>query len=336
MGKQRNKEIDILRGLAAILMILGHSFIVYPVDISSVPWCHWTGHFIYTFHMELFFVLAGTVYHCSNYKYFISKKAKRILVPYLFFGIISLFLKAFGGSAINGNESLTEGITKLLFHGGNYWFLYVLFILFAIYPWLEKLFKERKIEMGVCLAVLIIRQFTGITHVFALSTLLYYIPYFMTGRILADKILQTRGGIANISKRTICITLISGVSVYCLIDLLEIKRGTDFGSILSFIRSMAIITVLYIIVCLILNNRAREDGLFYNIISDCGKYSLQLYLFNGFLLTALRIIICNLFHVTTPIIIVGGIWIGNLAITLVLCKYVLQKIPVLNVLLGLR
>lgn len=193
MGKQRIKEVDILRGMAAILMILGHSFIVYPVDISTVPWCHWVGHFIYTFHMELFFVLAGAVYYCSDYSRFMKKKIKRILVPYLSFGIITLHLKAFGGSAINGNESVTEGVIKLLFHGGNYWFLYVLFILFTIYPWIEKLCYNWKIETAVALAALVIRQFTEITHVFAISTLLYYIPYFVAGKILASKILFAGG-----------------------------------------------------------------------------------------------------------------------------------------------
>ena len=57
----RNEKVDILRGIAAVLMVLGHSFIVYPINISEVPWCAAVSHFIYTFHMELFFILAGVV-----------------------------------------------------------------------------------------------------------------------------------------------------------------------------------------------------------------------------------------------------------------------------------
>ena len=52
---ERVKEIDYLRGIAAILMILGHSFIVYPIDISEGACCKAIQHWIYTFHMELFF-----------------------------------------------------------------------------------------------------------------------------------------------------------------------------------------------------------------------------------------------------------------------------------------
>ncbi|MCC8081983.1 MAG: acyltransferase family protein, partial [Lachnospiraceae bacterium] len=93
-GKKRIDEVDMLRGIAAVLMILGHSFIEYPVNISNIPWCTALGHFIYTFHMELFFVLAGVVYSCKNYKTFIRRKAERIAVPYIFFGAVALLLRA--------------------------------------------------------------------------------------------------------------------------------------------------------------------------------------------------------------------------------------------------
>ena len=334
MPKQRIGEIDILRGIAAILMILGHSFIVYPVDISQIPWCHYTGHFIYTFHMELFFVLAGAVYYCSDYKKFMVKKVKRILVPYIFFGIITLLLKAFGGAAINGVESTGEGIIKFLFRGGNYWFLYVLFILFAIYPWIEKLLKTWQAEAIFALAVLILRQFTIVTDYLAIRNVLYYLPYFVAGRLLFHRIYK-EGNTSHISNRTRLGVLLIGLVVFLFIDQSEIRSGIEFGPILSFIRAMAIIAVLYILVEILARRNGRQ-GIVYKFIQDCGKYSLQLYLFNGFLLTALRIIICTLLHITTPVIIVAGIWIGNLVITLIACKIIIPRIPVVRDLCGLR
>lgn len=33
----RIEEVDILRDYAAVMMILDHSFIVYPINISVVP-----------------------------------------------------------------------------------------------------------------------------------------------------------------------------------------------------------------------------------------------------------------------------------------------------------
>ena len=133
LSGKRNEEIDILRGFAAICMILGHSILRYPIDLTCIPWCSVLEHWIFTFHMELFFLIAGICYRCFDYKGFIKKKFNRIMVPYLFFGILSLFLKAFGGSAVNRSESIGSGVTKLFFYGGNYWFLYVIFLIFLIF-----------------------------------------------------------------------------------------------------------------------------------------------------------------------------------------------------------
>lgn len=117
--RTRNQNVDLLRGIAAVLMVLGHSFIVYPVNISEVHWCAAIRHFIYTFHMELFFILSGFVYCCTNYKDFLRRKVERIAIPYFVFGIGAMVLRAFGGTTINGIEPINEGMKKLFFAGGG-------------------------------------------------------------------------------------------------------------------------------------------------------------------------------------------------------------------------
>ena len=333
MAKKRIVEVDILRGIAAILMILGHSFIQYPVNIEQIPWCFYLRHFIYTFHMELFFVLAGVVYHCTDYKAFIQKKIKRILIPYAFFGVVTLLLKAFGGSAINGNETVKEGLIKFVFHGGNYWFLYVLFIVFAIYPFLEKLCQNRiEYEIAFGIGILIIREITNVTWVLNISGVLHYLPFFILGRAVA-KLFIAKQIKDDMSSRMRIIIVLSSCCLYLAIDSFELIRNTEVGMILSFIRATCVMSILYFIVHSIC--RKCCNGAIDRLVTDCGKYSLQLYLFNAFLLTALRIIICNMLHISSPFIIVGGIWIGNIAITLLACKKVIPHIPILRDLCGL-
>ena len=75
----------------------------------------------------------------------------------------------------------------------------------------------------------------------------------------------------------------------------------------------------------------RLHGLFV----DCSKYSLQIYLFNGYLLTVIRILFCQVLGVTAPLPIVLGIWIGDISISLLACKVILPRIPVLRDLCGL-
>lgn len=167
-------------------MILGHSFIVYPVNIASVPWCTAIDHFIYTFHMELFFILAGYVYHCIGYKSYIRGKIERIVLPYFVFGIGAMLLRAYGGTAINGTEPIGEGIIKLLFRGGGYWFLYVSFVIFTAYPLLDYvLSKSIAIEIAFCGLILIADQYVKVSDFLALDTVKHYLPYFVIGHIMA-------------------------------------------------------------------------------------------------------------------------------------------------------
>lgn len=72
---ERQVEIDILRGIAILLVLLGH----------MIPW-EGIGHtFIYSFHAPLFFFLSGYLVHkeIENPFVVIHKSAKRLLVPYI-------------------------------------------------------------------------------------------------------------------------------------------------------------------------------------------------------------------------------------------------------------
>lgn len=53
------REIDILRGIAIIMVFLGHAVIVYPINLENVAWCRGLVAFISAVHMPLFFVVAG-------------------------------------------------------------------------------------------------------------------------------------------------------------------------------------------------------------------------------------------------------------------------------------
>lgn len=330
---RRNRVIDLLRGVAAALMILGHAFIVYPVNIAEVPWCAAIEHFIYTFHMELFFLLAGVVYSCRNYASFISKKVRRILIPYVFFGVLTMLMRAFGGSAVNGVEPLGEGIYKLVFQGGGYWFLYVLFLIFAVYPWIERVCRGLLKEGAVGLVCLAVDTLFILPNIVQLSGIVKYLPYFICGRIVSRAVLRDR----LISGKNRWWIAIAALCLYAGLDYLETAFG-ELIAALHFIRAVAIITVLYVLLCSFAADPHPGKGkrLLCSFLTDSSRYSLQLYLFNGYLLTASRIVMCSLLHITNPLILVPGIWIVNMAGTLIACKWILPRIPVVKQLCGLE
>lgn len=74
----RNYSIDIAKGLGIFLVVFGHNTVVFPVVFKL----------IYSFHMPLFFFLAG-IFHKKNesLSYMIKSKAKRLITPYVFFSL---------------------------------------------------------------------------------------------------------------------------------------------------------------------------------------------------------------------------------------------------------
>jgi fucose 4-O-acetylase-like acetyltransferase len=150
-ANNRLKWLDILRGLATVLVVIGHS----EIGIFSK--------YIYWFHMPLFFALSGFLYKAlkdnSDIKSFIRRRTHRLLIPYftyltfifLFvqlpillshntdsFNICKNFFIVFlvGGRAIGG-----------LF--GVYWFFTCLLVTQLTFAIIHTSIKQKKIQLLV-------------------------------------------------------------------------------------------------------------------------------------------------------------------------------------------
>lgn len=71
---ERNLNIDIMKALGIILVILGHTY--------------YNSNSIYLFHMPLFFILSGATLTYTK-KYSINKKLRSLIIPYFTFSILS-------------------------------------------------------------------------------------------------------------------------------------------------------------------------------------------------------------------------------------------------------
>ncbi len=113
-ASERNNWIDISKGIAIILMVLGH---------SSLP--HFMGSFIYAFHMPLFFIASGYTTHWGKYtfKEFLKRKVNTLLIPFFVYSAIVLFLMSY-----HSWMSLDEWLTRGWSNGYALWFIPVLFI----------------------------------------------------------------------------------------------------------------------------------------------------------------------------------------------------------------
>lgn len=95
--KSRTVHMDIARGLAVLLVVIGHMRTLVPSYVF-----YW----INSFHMPFFFFISGYFYKGINsgteFKNYGYKKLKTILVPYLAYSIIFAGINAIssGGYSI--------------------------------------------------------------------------------------------------------------------------------------------------------------------------------------------------------------------------------------------
>lgn len=184
---KRNPTIDIMRGFAICLMVLGH---------TDVPYVK----FIYLFHMPFFFFISGWLFNSNdvtafdNLKQYILKKIKTLWLPFFIFnGILTVLNNVFVGLDIyTMNPMFTDLVTgennrlirkmsfaktgiqliKNFFFGGESqlggasWFLRALFIIVVLNAILTFLLCKASIRLkrtGYCFCVCMIMLFTQFT-----------------------------------------------------------------------------------------------------------------------------------------------------------------------------
>lgn len=129
MMKRRNHAIDIMKGIAILCVILGH--------IDYLPYVG--KKLIFSFHMPLFFIVAGYFYKpVNNYRAKLNKDFKRLILPYIATGgVLCMYSFVVHFLLRSDHENAYLTFYALLFptglHGiinANSWPIWFLFALF--------------------------------------------------------------------------------------------------------------------------------------------------------------------------------------------------------------
>ncbi len=144
----KRKDINVLYSIGAILAVFGHS---HPNNWSSFAGTvfYHTIVFIYTFHMPLFFVIAGILLYNSksirikSFSQFIKEKAFKLLTPYVVLSAIFLIPKGYVEHGSLGFLSFEFIVKSFLIPRqniwGHFWFLPTLFICYFVLGGCKKL-----------------------------------------------------------------------------------------------------------------------------------------------------------------------------------------------------
>ncbi len=328
-GKKRILTYDYLRGFAIILMVVGHSIIVYPVNINAIPWCNVVYKWIYTFHMPLLFFVSGCVYKFGDYKSYMSKKVNRILVPYIFFGLIIDILHSMGSSLVN-KQSDFHNILPNLFLGRSNWFLFTILMIFITFPFINKIIKSNKGILVAALVIMICVPSFLFPKVFQLRNYIHYLPFFMIGVYAKSFFKKAHTRSFLLTTAAVCFVLHS----------IAFWITKDVGEPLFSLLNLKAVLMIACLSCIFLDydqHVIRKSQLVekpLSFVQECSVFSLQIYLFNGFWLVLGRTIFCSYLHLTSPLAIIILLTVFNLSISYLICKFILPKSNILNWLCG--
>ena len=131
---KRYMWVDAAKGIGITLVVIGH-VLRGLVSSNLLAWsdaARFADHWIYSFHMPLFFFLSGLFLIRSTkkpWKDFAIEKVRTLAYPYFVWSIIALSIASLLGSAVNHPFSFTD-LTLILYSPiDQFWFLYVLLIL---------------------------------------------------------------------------------------------------------------------------------------------------------------------------------------------------------------
>ncbi len=140
METERETWIDVCRGIGILFVLLGHT----QVPFKKI---------IYGFHMPLFFMLSGFLYHDKGLTYsWLKRELQRYIVPYFILSFINLMIQMILQSLnLVQHSSLARYIFGILYSRGStkwmpncspLWFLTCLFNSLLLYQILQKVKKD--------------------------------------------------------------------------------------------------------------------------------------------------------------------------------------------------
>ena len=328
--KKYYEEVDILRGIAIILVLLGHSIIVFPVNLNDIPWCGTLHDLASSVHLPLFFLSSGFCFSYRGYPDLLRRKTPRLLIPYLVFTTLNLAAELLLPTLVNEPKPLGELLLNYV-TGGAEWFLYTLMIVFLLFPLLIMLGKRKGGTAAACMFLLGLYLYPAWPVVCNLDRLAKYFLYFAAGYVIRTN--KESGGKLYFSvEKRIGRPLLSLAAFLLWIGWFFVTR---LITIPVLGRASALATaccgmIFWLTLALALSGTKHGHRL-----AEVGKYSLQLYLFNGYLLTVSRTVLVNILGVTSPLLIIFGDLLVILGISYLLIRTVVAKVKLLRFLTGI-
>lgn len=195
MNELKKDVYNIAKCITVFLVVLAHATRMYTgigVVTPVIPSAFLKGltEYIYSFHMPLFILLSGCVYgYCiEKGKYdkkipFLYNKAKRLLLPYLFFGIayVAPIMVWLGFTEQSYLSYLWQGII-LSYNSRHLWYVFALFWIFVLAMVVRKwLLNGKTLFIVMALSVILYCMSSHVPQMLQLQAASKYQIFFFAG-----------------------------------------------------------------------------------------------------------------------------------------------------------
>lgn len=285
--KQRVIWIDILKAIAMMLVVMGHSW-GCPTFLTTE---------IYTFHIPLFFFLSGmTLSARCSFSYFFVKLCKGILVPYIFYTLVFTIALRYWqtDTCVHQDTFFISFLFNLSEYPGfcNYglWFLPVLFV--------TKLFAYPVIRYckNVFL-VLIIMAVIGVTPLFLLRHSLVFCLHVVPAAlifVLLGYVVRTEDLLGKINNLYI---LLGGVFVNAYAMVYGLRTHGDIDMVMgAYGKSLTIFYLGAISGILMMCALTRIMSKHLLSIVKFGRHTLRIYCTHYYVLWLLNALVFPMFN----------------------------------------
>ena len=318
MGKPHFDWIDYAKGIAILLVAIGHAF----PDASALggvqnEYLRMFRDVIYQFHMPLLFFISGMLTGkvlrletvTDRYGY-VKDRAKRLLLPYISVAVVYLPFKVVLSSFANQPYDIT-GLWKIILGenpDGGLWFLYALFLIQS-----TMCFFVSKKNLAVSLFVSVVIAFLIVwmdTKWYWVDDAFFYMCFVIAGLWYAKSSLFNKP--INLLYIMVFLALfIVSLTVFLMTKSPYCKLSSGFlGSLLVIGISKMIVT----------------GNAISGVLKSLGQYTMDIYIFHGILMVVARILFYSIFGWNYYLCCAIMLMVG-LIMPFVISKYLVRPVP---------
>ncbi len=310
MKRQRTDWIDYSKGIGIVLVVYAHLLSSGYNAGLQVParFFQLSDSIIYSFHMPLFFFLAGLLAENScvrkGIKGFLLGKIKLLAYPYLVWSFLQAGIELlFSQHSLRG-ISPADVMAIPYLPWSQFWFLYALLLMYIAYAVLQMLGRSAPAAMAIVAVGLFVYPInTGIMALNGFSTGFFF---FAAGALVKVKFVDLETYSIPVWAAPVLFPVLIGSGYHVFTNVISPTRLID-GSHPAYFFCLAVIGVS----CCVGLAQFLADRKILPVVKTLGTFSLQIYLVHMLAGVGARVILADFLHIQNPLVhMVTGVGAG--------------------------